>query len=439
MARAFLFGSVALACLILLGWAPAASGQQSLSTSRQFIVYGTDLAVRGAICDLAERTKRELLALLGERDNWTTPIVINARYPLANLPELPRLQVDLGQTGFGLKLQLDVVIDPAMSRPAVRREMLRALLLEMMYRREPHLSPGSLYESPPDWLLDGISAEQSDLPRDRVAALLAVSAASGNGWPLHKFLPQRVELLDAATRNLYRAYSLALVDLLSHSPDGPRHLTQFILDLPRAADDPLANLRSHFPGVFGTESAETTWQRHLSSFSRTQPYQLLTGAETERRLDELLRVRISDRGATRTYDLTQFPTFLKQKPAKKELATLKNDLTALATRAHPVYAPIIAGYAQIVALIQRGRTLAVPKRLEELAAARLAMSGQLREIEDYLNWLEATSVAGPSGLFADYVKAAERAAQPERSKRDRITVYLNALETQFEDDKPSIR
>ena len=74
---------------------------------------GTDVGVRGAICDLAECTKRELLTLLAQRDNWTTPVVINAQYPRANLPESPRLRVDLAQTGFGLKLQLDLVIDDA--------------------------------------------------------------------------------------------------------------------------------------------------------------------------------------------------------------------------------------------------------------------------------------------------------------------------------------
>src|SRR5207237_5186976 len=120
--------------LCALGAAAAAEPvQQSISTSRQFIVFGTDLAMRGAICDLAERTKRELLSLLAQRDGWATAIVINAQYPRANLPEMPRLSVDLGQTGFGLKLQLDLVIDPGVTRPEIRRELLRALVLEMIY------------------------------------------------------------------------------------------------------------------------------------------------------------------------------------------------------------------------------------------------------------------------------------------------------------------
>jgi hypothetical protein len=71
--------------------------------------------MRGALCELAERTKHELLSLLAQRDNWTVAIVINAQYPRANLPEVPRLSVDLGQTGFGLRLQLDLVIDSGLA------------------------------------------------------------------------------------------------------------------------------------------------------------------------------------------------------------------------------------------------------------------------------------------------------------------------------------
>lgn len=439
MARAALLGYAALSLFALISEASTAGIQQSVSTSRQFIVYGTDLVTRGAICDLAERTKRELLGLLRQRDAWSTPIVINARHPQANLPELPRLNVDLGQTGFGLKLQIDLGIGPGVSRLEIRRELLRALVLEMVYRGEPQLSSGAIYASPPAWFLDGIPSEQSDLPRDRVGGLLALPAASGNIWPLHKFLTQPVEVLDAAARNLYRAYSFALVDLLSRGPEGPRRLMQFLLDLPHASNDPMEELRNHFPEIFGTESAEITWQKQIARLSSDQPYQLLSSGETERRLDGILRLTISDRGQQTRYDLDQFRVFLKQKAAPRALTELATNLTALGTRAHPVYAPIIAQYAQIVSSIRRGRTLSVPKQLQQLAWTRRSMAAQGREIDDYLNWFEATSLVMPSGQFADYMKAAERAAQPERTKKDPISVYLDALETQLEEEKPSIR
>lgn len=432
--RFFLIGLVAFAAT-----AAAEPVEQSISTSRQFIVYGTDLAMRGAICDLAERTKRELLTLLAQRDNWTAAIVINAQYPRANVPEVPRLSVDLGQTGFGLKLQLDLVIDSGVTRPEIRRELLRALVLEMIYRTQPNIPAGTAYVSPPDWFLEGVPAQQSDLPRDRISAILAMPVAAKNVLPLEKFLAQRPELLDAPGRSLYRAYAFALVDLLSRVPDGPRRLAQFISRLPASSNDSMTELRNHFPGLFESNGGEQAWQNQVVRLSWDQPYQLLGSGETERRLDEILRLKIFDRGSAKNYELTQFPIFLKDKSAKRTLALLAHDLENLATRSHPIYAPIIAEYAQITALLRRGKTLNIPSRLERLQNWRKAMAAQMREIDDYLNWFEATSMARPSGEFADYLKAAQRASRSEQTKRDPISVYLDALEIQFDDQGRTVR
>jgi len=422
-----------VAGICALGAVPVAKpAEHSISTSRQFIVYGTDIAVRGAICDLAEGTKRELLTMLVQRDNWTTPIVINAQYPRANLPESPSLRVGLAQTGFGLKFQLDLVIHSAVSRADIRRALLRALILEMSYRAQPTIPAGTAYVSPPDWFLEGVPAQQSDLSRDRVTAILAVPVATKNILSLEKFLAQRRELLDAPTRKIYRAYSFALVDLLSRAPDGPHRLAQLILDLPASLNDPIAELRSHFPGLFESDRAQATWEKQIARLASDQPYHLLGSAETERRLDEILRLKIVDGSGEKSYHLNQFPIFLKRKPAKRRLESLGQGLRVLATRAHPVYAPIIADYAEVLILLLRGKTLDVPRRLERLQNSRKAIAWQMRRIDDYLNWFEVTSLAGPSGEFADYLKAAKRAAEPERSKHDPISVYLDALEMQFE-------
>jgi hypothetical protein len=428
--RAVVFGFCVIASSLKL--ISAASVEQSISTSRQFIVHGTDLAMRGAICGFAERTKHELLTLLGQRDAWSTAIVINAQYPQANLPELPRLSVALGQTGFGLKLQLHLVIDSEVGRPEVRRELLRALVLEMMYRGQPSIPAGAVYTSPPDWLLDGVPAQQSDLPRDRVTTILAMPVAARNVMTLEKFLAQRPQLLDAPGRVLYRAYCIALVDLLSHAPDGPGRLARFIADLPASSNDPMADLRIHFPGLFESDGAEKIWQEQIARLSTDQPYQLMGSAETERLLREKLRLKISDQGVEKSYELTEFPIFLKHKSAANGLRSLAHDLSALAARANPVYVPIIAEYAEITAFLLQGKTKGVASRLERLESSRLAVTAQMREIDDYLNWFEATSLARASGEFAGYMKAAERAVQPKRTRRDPISVYLDVLETQFD-------
>src|SRR5438105_4717541 len=115
-------------------------------------------------------------------------------------------------------------------------------------------------------------------------------------------------------------------------------------------------------------------------------------AETERLLAEKLRLKFSERGVEKRYELEEFAIFLKARSAKNVLSSLAQDLSALATRANPVYAPVIAEYAEIAARLLRGKTTGSARRLERLRKAREAVTAQMRQIDDYLNWFEATGL-----------------------------------------------
>src|SRR6058998_2228515 len=123
----------------------AATVEHSVSPSRQFVIYGADAELRGAVSSVAERTKTNLLALLRQRDSWIVPIVVNLQPQQANLPEIPPAEIRFSQTGFGLKLQLDVTISKYLDTSLMEREVLRAILLEMIYRKESHVAAGSLF------------------------------------------------------------------------------------------------------------------------------------------------------------------------------------------------------------------------------------------------------------------------------------------------------
>jgi hypothetical protein len=195
----------------------------------------------------------------------------------------------------------------------------------------------------------------------------------------------------------------------------------------------MAELRNHFPQIFpGGHSAEKIWERQVARLAATPPYQLLTGVETGRRLNEALRLKFSHRGREKSYDLAEFPKFLKHPSAETVLARLGHDLGQLEVRANPIYRPIISEYARVTAMLTRGKTKGLALRLDRLRSARQAVAKQMRGIDDYLNWFEATQLRGPSGAFADYLKAAESAGEPPKAKRDPISIYLDALQTQFE-------
>src|SRR5881392_860334 len=85
MVRAAILISLVFAGHVLHAALPA----YSTSPSRQFVIYGADATLRGAISELAEQTKTNLLGLLRQRDGWKTAIVINLQSQQANLPEIP--------------------------------------------------------------------------------------------------------------------------------------------------------------------------------------------------------------------------------------------------------------------------------------------------------------------------------------------------------------
>src|SRR5258707_12239713 len=88
----------------------AATLARTVSPSRQFIIYGANTTLRGAVSELAEQTKANLLVLLQQPYGWKTPIFVNLQSAQANLPKIPPTAFRLTHTGFGPKLQSDLTI-----------------------------------------------------------------------------------------------------------------------------------------------------------------------------------------------------------------------------------------------------------------------------------------------------------------------------------------
>ena len=405
-----------------------AQTEHSTSPSRQFIVFGADSVLRGAVSDAAERAKTDLLALLRQRDNWTVPIVLNLQPQQANLPELAAAELRFSQTGFGLKLQLDVTFSQDLDVSLVERELLRAILLEMIYRKRPQLAAGTTFIEPPDWLIDGTLALAPGHDRGQLVEALT---ATENTPTLEKFLQQRPAMLDSAGRVLYRAYSLALVQMLLEPKDGAARLAQYIGRLSDASNDPLTDLKAQFP--FLRSDAEETWQSSLHQLRNFQAYQLLTFAESERRLGELLQVKASE--ANRPPKLTSVAELAKRKPSANEKMTLNDlsdELLVFVVQANPVLRPIAREYGEIAALLARGKRRGIVKCLSRLETTHKQLASRMSDIDDYMNWFEATQMKNGSGNFTDYLKAIDQSQLSISKRRDPLTVYVDALEDQLE-------
>jgi hypothetical protein len=405
-----------------------AQPEHSTSPSRQFVIFGADAKVRGAISGLAEQTKTNLLGLLRQRDDWKTPVVVNLQSQQANVPEIPPSDLRFSQTGFGIKLQLDLTISKNVDVSLVERELLRAILLEMVYREQPHITVGAVLVEPPDWLIDGALAL---VPGRERGPLIDAIVNTEKPLPLEKFLQQRLGFLDSTGRALYRAYAFVLVQMLLDEKNGGAQLAKYIDHLYDSSNDPLKDLKEQFPLL--ADNVERTWQGALVRLKSQQTFRLLTFAESEQRLDELLRLKVSE--PNKPEKLVKLEELAQYKPSASEkiaLDQLKRDLMFLVPQTNPVLRPIGREYQQIAELLARGKRRGVSKRLSRLELTRQQLAARMTEIDDYMNWFEATQMNSGSGNFTGYLKAVDQSHVPAPRRRDPLSVYVDALEDQFE-------
>jgi hypothetical protein len=408
---------------------PAVPLERSVSPSRQFIIFGGNRLLRGAVSDAAERTKSKVLTFLQVRDQWSVPILLHLQRPQANVPEIPSVLLDFSQTGAGLKIQLDLLVMPDSQPALLQREILRAVLLEMSYRSLPSLPAGTPYIAPPDWLIDGILTLDNESP----AILDGLDAVATNPPTLKDFLTQRPTLLDSPSRTLYRASASALLRILLEHDNGRSQLARYIADLPHASTDMLADLEAHFPWLGSDSDAmEKTWRENVPRVASEQRFALLTFAATSEQLDECLLTKIAqDRDKKNSFSLDE--TVRTSRPNIDTVAAKKlgERLMLLTTRAHPLLRPIVVDYQLAAESVARKRRHGLAKRLTNSRALREKIAARMSEVDDFMNWYEATQAKTASGAFRDYLHASTNNDVTPR-RRDALSVYLDALETQLQ-------
>jgi hypothetical protein len=425
-----LFFGVGFLILLGNGHAIAAPVERSVSSSRQFIVYGVTTQLRGAVAEVAEETKATVLNALRVRDEWKIPIILNLQFPQANVPEIPAAALRFSQTGSGLKIQLDLTIPSEFDVLMLRRQLLRTTLLEMIYRQVPDLPAGSFYVEPPEWLIEALLATNPLQDRTPIIDAVQPLIAGHKIASLEEFLRQRIGLLDSSGQIVYRAYSLAFLRLLLNEPGVAARLTNYISTLSKASSDPLADLKAQFPVLAGDGSVDALWKESVASLE-TFDYELLTPAQTQGELDALVG---SGTGAKLKGDATNLAKLSQHKVSrseKVELRQLKEKLILLGVRANPMLRPLVFEYEQIVEQIMAHKLRKIATRLARVSSQRERFRNRMTDIDDYMNWFEATQSNTLSGAFRGYLRAAAQSDEPPSRRRDPLSVYLDALEAQF--------
>ncbi len=210
--------------------------------------------------------------------------------------------------------------------------------------------------APPDWLVDGLLELRPGRDSDDDAKLLQTSGGrTKNHARWMNLVRQRRDQLDAPSRQLHDAYSMALLQLLLDAPGGERKIAQFIADLPDAPNDAMANLKAHFPETLG-RSPGKWWVLSVAHLSASDRHEILSAEETSSRLDRLLRFSIpSPDGTKKEYSLGDYETFRKLPAHRAVLGKVSQQLLLLGARAHPSYRPIVQEVYELSDSIAQGK------------------------------------------------------------------------------------
>ncbi len=425
----------ALAAAARVDAAPPDPATRTVSRFKQFVIYCPDAPLRGQIAGLTEEVKADVHELLGESDggwHWKIPIVISLA-PASGRTRPPVI-FQMIWTPEGAKIDIDAEIGADPAAVNLRRQIVRAVLLEIAYRDRPPIRGGQPYLEAPWWLVDGAIEifRRRDIGVD--SELFRRLVETNKMPPIENFLTLRAGGLGATAEAIDSACAMGLVQALLDQPNGRASLARLVRNWPDTGGDPVAALQKDFPDLAqGGASLQKWWTLNLARFAVADRYRGLTVEETEKQLVPLLQIElaIDKAGTKKIFEIGGYAQFLKLPAARAAMAARQKEMVALSAQTNPLFRPIIAEYDEVFSLLARGKTRRIAERLEAIAEFRASVLHRMDKIADYLNWYEATQFGTRTNDFDSFLKAAREVTRVETRRNDPIARYLDALEKEY--------
>ncbi len=423
-----------------------AEGDQVVSHTRQFFVFGGEPAVRGTAANLAEETKEEFFRLLEEKDEWKIRVGVELRgQPGDPVPlRTTALELFFGEQGYQLKVHVNLSRD--LQRGPFKRAITSALIYERGLRERAEPETEVPFSVPP-WLIEGLQEatawrlQQSDRRLYdklfqhgglfQLRDLFAVSEAEFNG-------------LDAVSRAAFRVSSGALVMALLEQPDGKTGFREFLAEVAPFQGEMPALLRRHFPELNLSENSMAKWWAlQLANKGMAPLTEALSVAETEGGLEEALQIRYRDpEGHLQEIPFHQWQQASKMTEAERidSVRLAQDDLLRLSYRCFPSYRVLLVEYQSLLVDFAKGNAAELPKALRALAETRQTMVDKADMARDFMDWFEITRARETSGAFDDYLKLKARLKDQPNRRTDDLSKYLDRLDPLFalpEERKPA--
>ena len=405
-------------------------GQQPLARSLQikgFVIYSPDRQTRSLLARHAQTAAKEWEEITGDKVMASTPIIIVDKTHEAKPRGAKGASCHLFEIEDGrLKVQIDVLDDWAMKAGYFETEVIRALALQAMHRKNPPKA-GKNYAQPPGWLVEGIGEQirrrGGTVPDGVHAALIQSERPPALG----DFLQQKTDRLDATSLLLYRAQALALLKALSDSKNSKPQFLAYLENPDGMNSDP-AKLLEAFPNAApDVSSLNKIWTLSLARSSMPPRLASLSVDKTDEELTEILALEVpadpKKTNSTATSGPMALPLAARDQGGAFLMRQRSVDLLNLEFRAHPLLVPIVEEYRNIAMLLSAKPKSNVGHRIEEIEKIRVLLVERHKAISDYMNWFEATQVDESNSSLAE-----ETRPNPVPPRRDPITLHMDAIE-----------
>lgn len=400
---------------------------KTVSSSGQFVVYSKDATRRTNIVQRAESARAQWVQKVGSDGNWNHPIIIQDRIGAPKPRGNPNALTGIFEGDGGtLKIQTDLYDASVLRNQGLELEVFRALGIEWIYRNQP-VKAGKTFHSPPDWLVEALVEEIRTRDTGTPGAVYAALLQSNRPPKIEDFLKAKPELMEATSLALYRTQALALLKALQQLPEGPKGLGTFLGSLVTEEAD-LKTLLAAYPSLENDPSRlGKLWTLSIARGSASKTMEPLSIGETARALKEVLDLSVpldpkkpelgNVTGAAALSPMARGSGgafLMRQKSA--EFLTLE-------FRAHPLIKPVIAEYREITSQLAAKPKKNVDKQIEENGKILELLLQRTNQVDDYLNWFEATQL---DTLSEDFLEVTNPPEAPKRT--DPITLYLDAVE-----------
>jgi len=223
----------------------------SVSRSGQFVIHGSGPVERGLVAVRAEDLKEDLLRLLGAKDKWKTPVVVELHDGKGQARPRRTVVPNLFVTPGGFRLQLDINLARGLDLDQFEHAVLAMLIYEWSLRgRGKEVTGQRLIVRP--WLVEGLREAIQWRINKRNRRLYAALFESGGLFDLDMMLTageSGYEKLDAPARAAFRGSAGSLVLALLEQPDGRSAFRDFLGEVAVFDGDVPVLLRKYFPGL----------------------------------------------------------------------------------------------------------------------------------------------------------------------------------------------